>query len=118
MPIFRELWSWTLFVILAIFWTVAAYIATDKSGDFWEVSTAVGEKSYPLWVLSAIAVYIITQGYEMLAERYLLRRFNEGKAEGKAESDEYWRRMLDAYPDKTAAEIRRMMDRGELPKDF
>ena len=60
----------------------------------------------------------------MLAERYLLRRFNEGKAEGKAEGEaegearanEYWRRMLDAYPDKTAAEIRRMVDSGELPK--
>ena len=56
----------------------------------------------------------------MLAERYLLRRFNEGKAEGEAEGEaranEYWRRMLDAYPDKTAAEIRRMVDSGELPK--
>ena len=51
----------------------------------------------------------------MLAERYLRRRFAEGVAQGKDEANETWKRILDAHPDKTAAEIRRMMDNGELP---
>ena len=117
MPIFRELWSWAIFVILAIYWATAAIISTDKSGDLWQVSTDIGQKVSPLWIASAIAVYTIAQGCDMLAERYLRRRYNEGKAEGEAKANEYWRRMLDAYPDKTAAEIRRMVDSGELPRD-
>ncbi len=34
----------------------------------------------------------------MIAERYLARRFSEGKAEGKAESQERLRQWLDANP--------------------
>ena len=39
----------------------------------------------------------------------------KGRAEGRAEANDSWMQMLDAYPDKTAAEIRRMVERGELP---
>ena len=39
----------------------------------------------------------------------------EGMAKAVAEANESWMQMLDAYPDKTAAEIRRMVERGELP---
>ncbi len=38
-----------------------------------------------------------------------------GRAKGEAKANESWMQMLDAYPDKTAAEIRRMVERGELP---
>ena len=50
----------------------------------------------------------------MLAERYLKRRFAEGKAEGKAEANAAWTQLLEAHPDKTFAEVRRMLDNGEL----
>ena len=77
----------------------------------------------------------------MLAERYLKRRYAEGvaqgeaqgitkgialgkaegitlgKAEGRAENNETWKRLLEAHPDKTAADILRMANNGELHTD-
>ena len=57
----------------------------------------------------------------MLAERYLRRRYAEGKVEGReearAEFNNAWKRILDAHPNKTAAELRQMLDNGELHTD-
>ena len=84
---------------------------------FAETTIAIIRNMEAFVVVSAAAIYIIVEGGTMLAERYLRRRFAEGVAQGKDEANETWKRILDAHPDKTAAEIRRMMDNGELPTD-
>ena len=125
MPIFREFWAWVIFIALASFSTASAIISADKSGDFWGDLTAIGHEVEPLWIGSAILAYTFTEGATVLADTLKKKQYNagmakgkaEGRTEGRTEAHEYWIRMLNAHPDKTAAEIRRMVERGELPTD-
>ena len=133
MPIFREFWAWVIFIALASFSTASAIISADKSGDFWGDLTAIGHEVEPLWIGSAILACTFTEGATVLADTLKKKQYNagmakgeavgiakgkaEGRTEGRTEAHEYWIRMLNAHPDKTAAEIRRMVERGELPTD-
>ena len=91
-----------LFVLFAAISLVAVIITTPNTGGFWNVLVVVGQKVEPLWIVSAILAYTLREGANMLAEKYLERRFNEGKAEGKAEV------LLD---------IRRAAERGNLTQE-
>ena len=106
-----------------------------------ETAIAIIKHMNPYVVVSAAAIYICVQGGTMLAERYLKRRYAEGvaqgeaqgitkgialgkaegitlgKAEGRAENNETWKRLLDAHQDKTVADLRRMLNNGELHTD-
>ena len=129
MPIFREFWAWVIFIALASFSTASAIISADKSGDFWGDLTAIGQRVEPLWIGSAILAYTFTEGATVLADTLKKKQYNAGMAKGRTEGEavgiakgrteehESWIRMLNAHPDKTAAEIRRMVERGELPTD-
>ena len=129
MPIFREFWAWVIFIALASFSTASAIISADKSGDFWGDLTAIGHEVEPLWIGSAILAYTFTEGATVLADTLKKKQYNAGMAKGKAvgmakgeakgeaRANESWMQMLNAHPDKTAAEIRRMVERGELPTD-
>ena len=64
---------------------------------------AVLEVMSPAVLVSTATTFVIVQGLIMLAERYLKRRYAEGKAEGKAEAYEEIRDWLKR---KEAAETR------------
>ena len=117
MPIFREFWAWVIFIALASFSTASAIISADKSGDFWGDLTAIGQRVEPLWIGSAILAYTFTEGATVLADTLKKKQYNAGKAKGRTEANESWMQMLNAHPDKTAAEISRMVEKGELPTD-
>ena len=48
----------------------------------------------PLVIVAAAHSVIIVEGVPMLAERFLKRKFNEGKAEGKANQNRVWEAWL------------------------
>ena len=94
-----------------------------------ETTFAIFKLMNPYLFVCAAAIYILVQGGTMLAERYLRRRYAEGREEGiaegkvegreeaRAEFSNAWKRILDAHPNKTAAELRQMLDNGELHTD-
>ena len=45
-------------------------------------------------VVSGALTYVTIEGWRMLAERYEKRRFQEGRAEGRVESNEEWESWL------------------------
>ena len=88
MPVFRELWGWAAFAVLAIA-GLATAVATTEWNGFWDFAIDVGHEVEPLWVSSAILVYTVSEGGAMLAkafDRKLRAKYRaEGKAEGEAE---------------------------------
>ena len=90
MPVFRELWGWAVFAVLAIASLLIVAFDTEWSG-FYDFVIAVGHKVEPLWVSSAILVYTGAEGYAMLAkafDRKLRAKYMaEGEAEGKAKGE-------------------------------
>ena len=69
-----------------------------------ETMFAIVQRMQGVIVFSTVTIYVSVQGGQMLAERYLRRRFYEGREEGlkegRAERDAAWsawyERMLDA----------------------
>ena len=142
-PSFGSSGHGVIFIALATFGTASAIISADKSGNFWKDLTTIGREVEPLWIGAAILAYTLTEGATVIADTLRKKQYDagmaageakgrtegraegrtegraegrtEGRAEGRTETNESWMEMLDAYPDKTAAEIRRMVERGELP---
>ena len=110
MPIFREFWGWAVFVGLASASLIVVIFTVPAKGSFWEILIAAGHKVEPLWVGSAILAYTITEGYAMLADSFRRKMFNAGKAEER----KALLRVLDKNPDKSATEIRRILE-GSSP---
>ena len=104
--------------VTLITWHEVRYNAQDTA---LETTFAIFKLMNPYLFVCAAAIYILVQGGTMLAERYLRRRYAEGKVEGReearAEFNNAWKRILDAHPNKTAAELRQMLDNGELHTD-
>ncbi len=73
---------------------------------------AIAEGMEPLIVVLAVATVILVEGPVVLAERYLKRRFTEGKAEGKAEERAAIFRVIESHPGKvlTTEELVRLLD--------
>ena len=65
-----------------------------------ETIIAVFDNMQAVVVVSAALIYIGVEGGAMLAERYLRRRFQEGRQEGRQEQQAAWsawyERMVDA----------------------
>ena len=65
-----------------------------------ETIIAVFDNMQAVVVVSAALIYIGVEGGAMLAERYLRRRFQEGREEGRQEQQAAWsawyERMVDA----------------------
>ena len=83
MPIFRSFWGWIAFALLAIAGLAVAVATTEWDGS-WGFVIAVGHNVEPIWVSAAILVYTVTEGVAMIAESFLRKRFEQGKAEGEA----------------------------------
>ena len=112
MPIFRELWGWAAFIILAIVSLVAAILTTPNTGA-WGTLVGLGHKVEPLWIGSAILAYTITEGYTMLADTVKRKLYAAGEVAGKAEEREAIMRVINANPGKTAEELRRLIEKEQ-----
>ena len=108
---FDSPWAWFYYITFGIQVLVATYFAAES-----EISAAVSNSPPEIYTLimkavssqvPAMAAYSLiiaatAEGLRMIAERYLARRFAEGKEEGKkqgrAESLQELARWLDANP--------------------
>ena len=70
-----------IFTVQFIGWLVVAVLRDPDP-------IAVLDVMAPATLVSTATTFVIVQGLIMLAERYLKRRYAEGKAEGKAEAYE------------------------------
>jgi hypothetical protein len=77
-PIFRELWGWAAFVILAIA-SLILVVLTTPSGKIWQVLYEVLRKVEPLWVGSAILVYTVTEGSTLIGESFKRKMYTAGQ---------------------------------------
>ena len=91
MPVFRELWAWAAFAVLAVA-GLAVVVATTEWNGFWDFLIAVGHKVEPLWVSSAILVYTVTEGAAMLAMAFDRKLRAKYRAEGLSAAEEAARR--------------------------
>ena len=115
MPVFRELWVWALFAVLALLSLGAvAYreVALRTEGGAWDIAIAIGRGVEPLWVAAAIAVYTVTEGWTMLAEAFKRKMREYGREEGRQEEREAIFRVIEANPGRafTAEELRKLVD--------
>ena len=108
---FDSSWAWFYYITFGIQVLVATYYATES-----EIRTAVSDSpletytvimkavssQVPAMAAYSLIIAAIVEGLRMIAERYLARRFAEGKEEGKkqgrAESLEELAHWLDANP--------------------
>lgn len=105
MPIFRELWGWGAFSLLAVVSLIAAICTSDWSFT-WGYLIVVGQKVEPLWIGSAILVYTSTEGFTMLADSFKRKQFAAGEAKGEAKGQA-----------KTLSAIEEMLKRDRTPED-
>ena len=85
MPVFRELWGWVAFAVLAIA-ALVIVVATTEWNGFGDFVIAVGRKVEPLWVSLAILVYTVIEGVAMLAKAFDQKLRDKYRAEGRAET--------------------------------
>jgi hypothetical protein len=85
LPVFRELWGWAAFAVLATA-ALAIVVATTEWNGFGDFVIAVGRKVEPLWVSLAILVYTVIEGVAMLANAFKKKLRDKYRAEGRAET--------------------------------
>ena len=93
----RESWYLFLFSGLCLAWLAALawYEVRYNTGDgAFETALAIGRGMEAAVVVSAALTFTIVEGYAMLAERYLQRRYREGHQEGREEGREEGRREI------------------------
>ena len=76
--------GWFFLIFLALFFPGCVLAFLFGKGD----ALAVVSFMEAAVVVSAAASFVIVEGTMLLAERYLNKRFNEGKAEGREEGRE------------------------------
>lgn len=82
----REGWYLSLFFVefsaclALLFWQEVINNTTD---GWLETVIAIARGMEPLVIVLTAATVILVEGYSMLAERYLRRRYREGRAEGR-----------------------------------
>ena len=86
----------TLALFTGLFLTAVALLIAELLTDA-EAQGELGGVLYVLYGLGRVTLglvattFIIVEGASMLAEKYKKRRYEEGKAQGKAEQDRQWR---------------------------
>ena len=102
----REGWFMFLFVVQALVWLglLVWYEIAFRPGDnALGTAIAVAKGMAPLIVVVAADTVVMVEGYEMLAEKYLRRRYEAGRKEGRDEIQELWeawnQRRLEAEAD-------------------
>ena len=91
LPGVREGWHLTAFTAQFMFWLAIITwqeVSLRTTDGALETATGIGRSMGPAVVLSAAVTVIVVEGTYMLAERYLRRRFQEGKEEGLEEGRE------------------------------
>ena len=84
----REGWFMFLFVLQALVWLglvtwyQVGFLPADNALG---ASIAIARGMAPLIVVAAADTVVIVEGYEMLAEKYLRRRYEAGRKEGREE---------------------------------
>ena len=79
------------FQVLICTGLVAWYEVSFRTGDNpLETFIAIGNGSSPFVILVAAETVFLVEVFRMLSERYLQRRFKEGRAEGQAEEYRRW----------------------------
>ena len=88
--------GWYLAIACAVFIPAVAVVLLGELGGVQSAKKfiEVGKSILPWMVIAPGSAYLVVESVEMLAERYLRRRFREGKeegkAEGKAEANRLW----------------------------
>ena len=109
-------WAWFYYITFGIQILVVTYFVTERelvavvsdspSETYMAILKSVSSHT-PAIVAYSVIIAGTVEGLRMIAERYLARRFSEGKEEGKeegiAESEEKLARWLDANPAIKAA---------------
>ncbi len=109
-------WAWFYYITFGIQILVVTYFVAERelvavvsdspSETYMAILKSVSSHT-PATVAYSVIIAGTVEGLRMIAERYLARRFSEGKEEGKeegiAESEEKLARWLDANPAIKAA---------------
>ena len=87
--------GWYLIVAAAIFVPALILILwgeirLNDGDDFYTTLTQIGESLAPWLILAFGNSLLVVEGVTMLSERYLKRRYREGRAEGRAEERKSW----------------------------
>ena len=91
LPRHREGWFLLIFLVLFTPGSILAFLF--GKGD----AHAVVSFLEAVVVISAAASFVIVEGTVLLSERYLKKRFNEGKEEGKLEM---WQAYMRAWEER------------------
>ncbi len=105
----REGWFFLLFTLqFCVYTGLAASHAHSVGGGGW-LATFVGVLALMPGIigLSSVSSIVFLEGIAMLSERYLKRRYEEGKAEGEARMSKAWE-----------AWLKRRMEAEEAGEDF
>ncbi len=89
----REGWFLFLFAVQCLVWLglLAWYeIAFQTADNTLGTAIAIGKGMAPLIIVVAAETVVIVEGYEMFAEKYLRRRYEEGRNEGRKYNQEQW----------------------------
>ena len=84
--------GWYFLIAFAIFVPAVAVVLLGELGDVKSAKKfiEVGKSILPWMVIAPGVAYLVVESAEMLAEKFLRRRYEVGKAEGKAEEREAW----------------------------
>ncbi len=88
-----------LFVVQSLAWLglVTWYeIILQPGGNALGAAIAIGRGMAPLILVAAADTVVIVEGYEMLAEKYLRRRYEAGRKENQELWEAWNRRRLEA----------------------
>ncbi len=96
LPKHSEGWFLLIFLVLAI----PGFVLAFRFGAGEALNVVIFMEAAV--VISGAAAFVIVEGAMLLAERYLNKRFNEGKAEGKLEMWEAWMRDWERRRDEAA----------------
>ena len=105
----REGWYLISFSGMCLVWLAALTVYDvryNTEDSALETALAIGRGMEAAVVVSAALTFTIVEGYAMLAERYLQRRYREGREKGR---EEILERLREVAPSDMSDEIYRLI---------
>ena len=105
----REGWYLISFSGMCLVWLAALTVYDvryNTEDSALETALAIGRGMEAAVVVSAALTFTIVEGYAMLAERYLQRRYREGREKGR---EEILERLREVAPSDMSDEIDRLI---------
>ena len=105
----REGWYLISFSGMCLVWLAALTVYDvryNTEDSALETALAIGRGMEAAVVVSAALTFTIVEGYAMLAERYLQRRYREGREKGR---EEILERLREVAPSDMSHEIDRLI---------